>query len=182
MRSRFIAAIGFAFLTSVVAAQQPPEAPKPGPEQKRIGYFAGDWSFQGEAKPSPMGPAGKISSNETCSWFAGGFQLVCRTKATGPMGASTGQSTMGYDTGRKAYTYHAINSMGSVIFVRGQVDGKVWTWNDEATIDGKTMKIRATVTEESPTAYSFKLEAGDGSSMAVIEEGRATKVKKTTTP
>jgi hypothetical protein len=182
MRSKLTAAFAVALLTSVVAAQQPPQTSKPGPEQKRIGYFAGDWNFQGEAKPSPMGPAGKISTAESCSWVAGGFHLVCRSKGTGPMGASTGQSTMSYDTGRKSYTYHAINSMGSVIFVRGQVDGKVWTWSDDMTIDGTTMKIRATVTEESPTEYSFKLEAGDGTAMAVIEEGRATKVKKTTTP
>jgi hypothetical protein len=98
------------------------------------------------------------------------------------MGASTSQSTMSYDAGRKAYTYHSINSMGSVIFVRGQVNGKVWIWEDDMTVDGKTVRIRATVTEESPTAYSFKLEAGDGGAMAVVEEGRATKVKKTTTP
>ena len=84
---------------------------------------------------------------------------------------------MSYDAGRQAYAFHAINSMGSVIFVRGQVDGKVWTWSDEVAIEGKTMKIRATVTEESPTAYSFKLEAGEGSQMAVVEEGRATKKK-----
>ena len=181
MRSKLTTAAAIMLLTSVVAAQQPPAAPKPGPEQKRIGYFAGDWSFQGEAKPSPMGPGGKISAAESCSWFAGGFHLVCRTKGTGPMGASTSQSTMAYDSGRKTYTYHAINSMGSVIFVRGQVDGKVWTWSDEMTADGKTIKFRATVTEESPTAYSFKLEVGDGTTMAVVEEGKATKVKKTTT-
>ena len=181
MRSILTAILGVALFTSALAAQQP-SPPKPGPEQKRIGYFAGDWTFQGEAKQSPMGPAGKISSTESCSWFAGGFHLVCRTKGTGPTGSSTSQSTMSYDSGRKAYTYHSINSMGSVIFVRGQVDGKVWTWTDDVTIEGNTVKIRATVTEESPTAYSFKLEAGDGGAMAVIEEGRATKVKKTTTP
>ena len=181
MKSTLTAVFAVALLTCVVAAQQPPQAQKPGPEQKRIGYFAGDWSFSGEAKPSPMGPGGKITATESCSWFAGGFHLVCRTKGTGPMGPSTGQSTMSYDTGRKMYTYHAINSTGSAIFVRGQVDGKVWTWSDDMTIEGKAMKIRATVTEESPTAYSFKLEAGDGTAMAVIEEGRATKVKKTTT-
>lgn len=89
---------------------------------------------------------------------------------------------MSYDAGRKAYTYHSENSMGSVIFVRGQVDGRVWTWSDDVTMEGKTMKIRAIVTEESPTAYSFKLEAGDGGSMILVEEGRATKVKKSTTP
>lgn len=182
MRSTLTTLFGVALLTSVAAAQQPSEAPKPGPEQKRIGYFAGDWNFQGEAKPSPLGPAGKITTTESCTWSAGGFHLVCRTKGTGPMGASTAQSTMSYDAGRKTYTYHSVNSMGSVIFVRGQVDGKVWTWTDEVAMDGKTIKIRAIVTEESPTAYSFKLEAGDGGTMAVVEEGRATKAKKSTTP
>ena len=177
MKSTLIAAIGIALLTTVAAARQPAQVPKPGPEQKRIGYFAGNWRFEGEAKPSPLGPGGKIASTESCDWFAGGFHLVCRTKGTGPMGSSTGQSTMSFDAGRKAYAFHAVNSMGSVIFVRGQVDGKVWTWSDDVTIEGKTMQIRATVTEESPTAYSFKLEAGDGSKMAVVEEGRATKVK-----
>lgn len=177
MRSKWIVTIGMALYASSLAAQQPAQAPKPGPEQKRIGYFEGNWNFQGEAKPSPLGPGGKIAATESCSWFAGGFHLVCRTKGTGPMGPSTGQSTMSYDAGRKAYGFHSINSMGSVIFVRGQVDGKVWTWNDDVTIDGKTMTIRATVTEESPTAYAFKLEAGEGSSMMVVEEGKATKVK-----
>lgn len=182
MRSKLAVAIAVMLLTSMMAAQQPSQGPKPGAEQKRIGYFAGDWTFEGEAKESPLGPAGKITVTESCSWFAGGFHLVCRTKGKGPMGMTTGQATMSYDAGRKAYAYHSINSMGSVIFVHGQVDGKVWTWTDDATVEGKTVKIRATVTEESPTAYSFKLEAGDGGSMAVVEEGRATKVKKPTTP
>lgn len=182
MRSTLSAAIAVGFLTTVVAAQQPPAPPKPGAEQKRLAYFAGDWTFQGEAKPSPMGPGGKINVTESCAWFAGGFHLVCKSKGTGPMGPATGQATMSYDAGRKAYLYHAISSRGDAIAVRGQVDGKVWTWADEMTADGKTMKIRATVTEESPTAYSFKLEVGDGGSMTVIEEGKATKAKGTTTP
>lgn len=180
MRSTLTAVMGVALLTSIVMAQQPPQAAQPGPEHKRIGYFAGEWNFQGEAKLSPLGPAGKITTTESCSWFADGFHLVCLTKGTGPMGPITSQSTMSYDAARKTYTYHSINSMGSVIFVRGQVDGKVWTWMDDVSIEGKTMKIRATVTEESPTAYSFKLEAGDGSTMAVVEEGRATKGKRAT--
>ena len=67
MKSTLTAAIGIALATMVVAAQQPAQAPKPGPEQKRIEYFAGNWSFEGEAKQSPLGPAGKISSTESCS-------------------------------------------------------------------------------------------------------------------
>lgn len=180
MRSTLSAAFACALLTAGVAAQQPPQAPKPGAEQKRLGYFAGNWTFQGEAKPSPMGPGGKITFTESCTWFAGGFHLVCSTKGTSPMGPSTGHGTMSYDAARKTYVYHAITSRGDLIYARGQVNGKVWTWTDEIPMEGKTLRIRATVTEETPTAYSFKLEMGDAGSMTVLEEGKATKVQKST--
>jgi hypothetical protein len=166
-------------MASSAALTQAPQM-KPGAEHKRIGYFAGTWTFQGEAKQSPLGPAGKISMSETCEWFAGGFQLACRTKGTGPRGASTGQSFMSYDPSRQAYTYYAMSSLGDNIFVRGQVNGKVWTWTDDMTVEGKPLKLRATVTEETATSYSFKLEVSlDGSPMMVIEEGKATKGKST---
>jgi hypothetical protein len=163
-------------VSSALVAQAPEM--KPGPEHKRIGFFAGEWNYEGEAKESPLGPGGKTSGTETCEWFAGGFQLVCRTKGTGPKGPGTGMGVMSYDPARKAYTYYAISSHGDNIFVRGQSSGKVWTWNDEATIEGKPMKVRATVTEETPTSYAFRLEASvGGAPMTVVEEGKATKVK-----
>ena len=170
--------VGVVIVSSTLAAQAPEQ--KPGPEHQRIAYFAGEWKYEGEAKQSPMGPGGKVAGTETCEWFAGGFQLVCRTKGTGPKGPGTGMGVMSYDPARKAYTYYAISSHGDNFFVRGQASGKVWTWNEESTVDGKVMKMRATVTEETPTSYSFKLEmSADGGPMTVIEEGKATKVKST---
>ena len=177
MKNLVSAAVAVAVVVAAASGvrTQAPD-PKPGPEHKRIGYFAGQWSYQGEAKESPLGPGGKITGTETCEWFPGGFQLVCRTKGTGPKGPGTGQGIMSYDPARKAYTYYAISSHGDNIFVRGQLDGKVWTWTDETTVEGKPMKIRATVTEETPTSYSFKLEASmGGGPMTVIEQGKSTK-------
>lgn len=175
-------AVAIALGAAVVAAQATkPTKPTPGPEQKRIAYFAGQWKFEGEAKDSPLGPGGKISATETCEWFAGGFQLVCRSKGTGPKGPGTGMSVTSYDPTRKAYTFYALSSHGDNIFVRGQVQDKVWTWTDEAAIEGKKVKIVATVVEETPTSYSFKLEASvEGGPMMVIEQGKSTKVGKAT--
>ena len=175
---RVIASLAVAVvLASSGVAAQPPK-PTPGPEQKRIAHFVGQWKFEGESKESPLGPAGKSSGMETCEWFAGGFHLVCRTKGTGPKGPITGMSVMGYDPGRKAYTYYAASSLGDNVFVRGQVQDKVWTWSDEATIEGKKMKFVATITEETATTTSFKLEVGvDGGPMTVVETGKSTKVK-----
>lgn len=182
MRTVASLAVAVALGSAVVLAQATkPAKPTPGPEHKRIAFFAGQWNFQGEAKDSPLGPGGKITGSETCEWFAGGFQLVCRTKANGPKGPGTGMSVLSYDPSRKAYTYYALSSFGDNIFVRGQVQDKVWTWSDEATIEGKKMKIVATVTEDSPTTTSFKLEASvDGGPMMVIEQGKSTKVVKST--
>ena len=175
-------AVAVALGVSGIAAQTTkPAKPTPGPEHKRIAFFAGQWNYQGEAKDSPLGPGGKITASETCEWFAGGFQLVCRTKGAGPKGPGTGMSILSYDPARKAYTYYAATSHGDNIFVRGQVQDKVWTWSDEVTVEGKKMKIVATVIEESPTSTSFKLEASvDGGPMTLIEQGKSTKVGKTT--
>jgi hypothetical protein len=151
--------------------------PKPGPEHKRLERMLGNWSYQGEAKPSPLGPAGKITNAETCEWFQGNFGIVCRTKGTGPKGPMTGMSVMSYDPAQKTYTYYMISSQGDNIFVRGQINGSVWTWEDTIQADGKPMKIRATVTEESPTVTAFKLEVGAEGQMMVIEEGKSTKQK-----
>jgi hypothetical protein len=167
-------AIAFAIVTSSITAQT--TAPKPGAEHKRLEYFAGAWSYQGEAKQSPFGPGGKISGTETCDWFAGGFQLICRSKGSSAKGPMTGQAIVTYDAGRRGYTYYAISSQGDNFFLRGNVDGKVWTWADESTVEGKPMKLRVTVTEETPTSYSFKVEGSfDGGAMTVIEEGKSTK-------
>lgn len=176
MRVTASIAVVLALASSGVAAQPP--KPTPGPEHKRLAIFAGQWNFEGEAKESPLGPAGKFTGTETCEWFAGGFQLVCRSKGTGPKGPATGMSVMSYDPGRKAYTYYALSSLGDNIFVHGQVQGKVWTWSDESTIEGKTVKFVATITEETPTSNSFRLEVSvDGGPLTVIETGKSTKAK-----
>jgi Protein of unknown function (DUF1579) len=171
---RFTApALALAVLTTPALAQ---EAPKPGPEHARIGYFAGTWQFEGEAKESPMGPGGKMSGTETCQWFAGGFQLVCQGDMTGPQGAGKSGSVWAYDPAQQAYTYFGYSSLGQSFYVPGKVDGKVWTWNAEFPVEGSTVQMRVTLTEESPTAYSYRMESSaDGATWAVVEEGRATK-------
>ncbi|HSC26630.1 MAG TPA: DUF1579 family protein [Vicinamibacterales bacterium] len=174
------------FLTSAIAAAvftsgamaQPPEM-KPGAEHKRLAHFVGQWKFEGESKASPMGPAGKWTGTETCEWFAGSFHVVCNSKGTGPMGAQTGHAIMGYDPMEKGYTYYGISSRGEGYYVKGSVSGNVWTWTSEMMMEGKPAKFRVTVTEDSPTAHSFKMEASfGGGPMTVVEEGKSTKISK----
>src|SRR5215510_1218484 len=57
-------------------------APKPTAEHKRLGYFVGTWHTEGEMKPGPMGPGGKTTATDRCSWFEGGFAVVCQSDGT----------------------------------------------------------------------------------------------------
>src|SRR5262245_59022983 len=81
-----VAALSF---HGVSSAQTPaPAAAKPGPEHERLGYFVGKWTTEGEIKPSPMGPGGKMTSTDTCEWFDGHFSVVCHSTGKSPAGPS----------------------------------------------------------------------------------------------
>ena len=166
-------------LSAILAAQNPPPAPKPGPEQKNLNYFAGTWKTAGELKPGPMGPGGKYTGTDKIDWMPGGFFLLSHTQASGPgaMGNVSGIAVYGYDTSKKAYTYDEFNSSGEAVHATGQFDGKVWTWSSDLPMGDKTMKGHFILTENSPTTYSFKFEVSeDGNNWATVVEGTGTKV------
>jgi len=171
----------------IVAAMQPPgAAPKPTPEHKRLGYFVGKWTTEGEMQASPMGPAGKITGTDTCEWFSGGFAVVCRSDGKSPAGPMKSIAIMGYSTEEKVYTYYGVDNsamtMASVPKGTRQGDG-TWTYNDEGVMGGQKYKSRVTLKELSPTEYTFKMElqGPDGKWMPLME-AKSTKAaaKKTT--
>ena len=150
---------------------------KPGPELKKIDYFNGVWTSQGEAKPSFMGPGGKFTESAHSAWMDGGFFLVIQSDFKGgAMGNSTGTALMGYDPQEKVYTYDAFSSMGEAIHSKGTIDGDTWNWTNEMKMGPQTMKARYTMKILSPTAYTFKFEMSqDGTKWDTMMEGKATK-------
>jgi hypothetical protein len=169
----FVAVLALA--TAVTA--QTPGPPKPGPEQKRLGYFVGNWITDAEMKPSPYGPGGKFTSKDHADWMPGGFFVVNHSDWKSPMGDGTELAVMGYSTEDKVYTYHAFNSMGEAESSKGTVEGDAWTWMSNEKMGGKVMRGRFTVKELSPTSYTFKFEmAPEGGDWATVMEGKATKV------
>jgi hypothetical protein len=163
------------------ASPQPPQMPsKPGPEHKRLGYFVGNWTTEGEMKPGPMGPGGKMTSKDACEWFEGGFAVICRSEGKSPMGPGKSIGIMGYSGDRKVYTYYGADSTGMTMtsVPQGTVQGDTWTYDDESMMGGQKMKTRVTIKELSPTAYTFKMEmqGPDGKWMPFMES-KSTKVK-----
>jgi hypothetical protein len=168
--------VSFVWLQVASMAQTPPA--KPGPENERLGYFVGKWTTEGEMKPGPMGPGGKLTSSDTCEWFEGGFAVVCRGEGTTPMGPNKSLGILGYSTEEKAYTYYGVdNSMMSMTSVpRGTLTGDTWTYTDESQMGGQKVKSRVTIKELSPTAYTFTMELqGPDGKWAPLMESKSTK-------
>jgi hypothetical protein len=169
--------VGLCLMSATVLAQQGP--PPPGPEVKRLGVFEGKWTGEADIKASAFGPAGKMSSQDDCSWAEGGFQLVCKGKATGTMGNTSGTNVMGWSGEEKSYKFMGYDSMGMMMTAKGTLNDKTWTWNGTDKMGGKTVHSRYTIVETSPTSYTFKWETSeDGKTYATIMEGKSTKAAK----
>jgi hypothetical protein len=162
------------------APEKKMEMPKPGPEVKRLEYFAGNWNTEGEIKPNPMMPAGKMTSADKAEWFPGGYQLVIHSTGKMPMGSMNGLGIIAYNAEDKVYTYYGIDSMGFAELSKGTVDGKNWVYTSDSKMGGKVYHGRYSMTEDSPTSYSFKYEMSeDGTNWALIMEGKSSKAGAT---
>ena len=173
-RGLFIATfIASLLLTGTASAQM--QMPKPGPEHKKLDYFTGNWTCDGDMKPSPMGPGGKMTMTDDSKWMDGGFFVVIHSQfKSASMGDGNGIAFLGYDADEKKYTYNEFNSQGEPSASKGTVDGDTWTWIS----DMKSMKGRFTETIVSPTVYSFKFDmSSDGATWTPVMDGKCTKSK-----
>lgn len=169
-----------ALLTLSLAAAQEGGPPKPTPEHKKLGYFVGTWHTEGEMKPGPMGPGGKMSSTDKCDWYAGGFAVVCNSDGKTPMGPSKSIGIMGYSAEEKVYTYNGTDSTGMTMTTvpRGTLQGDTWTYDDESVMGGQKVKSRVVIKELSPTAYTFRMDfQGQDGKWVTAMESKSTKAK-----
>ncbi len=177
MKLRFTTIALIALLLAIaLPVQAQMEMPKPGPELKKLDYFAGTWTTEGDIKPGPMGPGGKFSGTDHIQWMDGGYFLVTHSEFKGAMGTGTETSYMGYDTNDKVYTYDAFNSLGEANHSKGTLDGDTWNWTNEQKMGGQTMHGRFTIKVLSATSYNFKFEMSpDGTTWSTVMDGKGTK-------
>ena len=152
------------------------ETPKPAPELKKLDYFVGTWTAEGEIKPGPMGSGGRFAGTNHVQWMDGGFFLVTHSEFNGAMGKGAETAYMGYDSNDKMYTYDSFNTLGEADHAKGNVAGDTWTWHSETRVGAQTMKGRLTIKVLSATAYNFKFEISpDGAAWTTVLEGKDTK-------
>jgi Protein of unknown function (DUF1579) len=167
-----------AMIVVAAAAVAQMEMPKPGPEHKKLDVFAGSWTLEGDMKPSPMGPGGKMTENEKCEWMEGGYFMVCHADYKSSMGNGMGLSILGYSNDDKSYTFREFNSQGEFEDARGTLDGDTWIWTSDEKMGSITMKGRFTMKMTSSTSYNFAFEMSqDGTKWTTMMDGKATKGK-----
>jgi hypothetical protein len=160
------------------ASAQAPQMPTLGPEHQRLLYYVGDWHTETTLKPGSMGPGGKMTGTDHNEMLPGGFFLVLHSDDDSPMGQIHELAIMGYDSGKKAYTYNSFNNFGEAEVYTGAVEGNTWTWTAPIPMNGKMINSRFTTKEASPSSYTFKFDVSpDGSTWTNIMEGTATKTK-----
>ena len=170
-----VAVILICGFTSLLLAQAPPAPPKPGPEHKKLEYFLGKWTMEGEIKANKFVRAGKTVSTETNTLGPGGFYVESRAEGQLP----TRFGFIAYDSHAKVYTSYYANSAGLVGIATGSVNGNTWTWMVEDKFAGKAIKGRTTITTSSPTQYTIKYEMADEKGgYTTILEGKATKFRR----
>jgi hypothetical protein len=177
MKTRFTILTSMTLLLGIaLSAPAQTEIPTPAPELKKLDYFVGTWTAEGEIKPGPIGPGGKFTGTNHVRWMDGAFFLVTQSEFNGAMGKGAETSYMGYDSNDKMYTYDSFNTLGEADHAKGQVDGDTWTWLSDTTVGSRTMKGRLTIKVLSATAYNFKFEMSpDGATWSTVLEGKDTK-------
>jgi len=148
----------------------------PAPELKKLDYFTGTWSMDGDVKPGPMGAGGKNTGTDKYEWMDGKYFMVSHATHSGVMGEGTETAYYGYDANKKVYTYDSFSSMGEHNIATATIDGDTWTWLFDVPMGNMTMKGRFVMKTTSATSYTYKLEfSQDGTSWNLVMDGKATK-------
>jgi hypothetical protein len=165
-------------LLSVAAHGQAP-APKPGPEHQKLEIWVGDWTYEGEVKATPLGPAGKISGKNSTKLILGGFFLEFRGEEKGPAGTTQWQEIDGYDPVTKRYTWKGFYSDGAAQTVTYTFEGNTGSFSGTQVAGGKKYKIRGTFVftpDNNSNVTKWEISA-DGKVWMPFLEAKAIKVK-----
>ena len=176
---RSLIAVALAMLLVAVALQAQAPAPNPGPEQKKLEIWVGDWTYEGEMKATPLGPAGKFSGKNNTSPILGGFFIEFRGEEKGTAGTTQWLEVDGYDSVSKKFTWNGFSSDGSVQTVTYTIEGTTVPYSGTLIVGGKQYKIRGTcVFTPDFTINVDKREISvDGKAWMPFWEAKATKVK-----
>ncbi|HVP90334.1 MAG TPA: DUF1579 family protein [Terriglobales bacterium] len=172
-------AVGLVVLVFSVSIWAQTQAPTPGPELKKFEVFLGHWTYTGEYKAGPLGPASKVAGEWSSRKILGGFFIQNQWAEKGPTGESRGIEIVQYDPVAKSIystEYHSDGSSASGVYT---FNGNVCTYSGKFLADLKQIMVRMTGTFSADSmGFTAKGEAStDGKTWTPWYEGQYTKTK-----
>ncbi len=179
MRTRVFLCVTITLLlaTSLGLAGEAMKAPEPTPGHDVLAAWIGKWSGSGELKESPFFPGGTMTWTEECQWFGGSkFNVVCKSKGSGPMGEVKGLGVVGFKPETGEYVHFGIDSNGWMGHALGERDGKRYTFVSKDKMGGKIIHSRMVLVLDDAETMSFSWEISeDGTNWTMLIEGISKK-------
>jgi hypothetical protein len=162
---------------TATAMQAQAQAPKPDPEVKKLHAALGHWTYEGEAKPSPLGPAGKYTGEFDGRMILGGFFFQGRGTEKEPAGEGRYLEIDGYDPVNKNFSSEFYLDDGSRFSGALTVAGNTWTYEGKLVMAGKQYQFKGTFALAPDLASgTYKTEISlDGKTWATSGESKWTK-------
>ena len=176
---RIAIAVALIVLLSAVASRAQTPAPKPGPEHKKLDIWVGDWTYDGEDKATPLGPAGKHSGKISVRPILDGFFVEFRGEVKGPRGTHRWLEIDGYDPLNKKFFWHNFGSDGHADAVTYTIDANTVSYSGTTVRGEKQYKMRGTgVFTPDLMSWIEKWEMSvDGKTWMQSSEDKFTKTK-----
>jgi hypothetical protein len=154
------------------------QAPKPDPEVKKLRSVVGDWTYEGEYKPGPLGPGGKFTGEYTARMILGGFFLQERWTEKGPAGETRSLALDGYDPVNKNFSGEMYSDDGGRLSGTITITGNTWTIAGKGVAAGKPYQFKGTfVLAPDLASGTYKTEISlDGKTWMPWFEEKYTKV------
>lgn len=154
-RLRLLASLG-----SLVCVMPNLAAAQVSSEVQALEFFVGSWSTSGEMRGEPAAAFEPVSGDETCSWAAGGYAVLCQEKVTGAGGGYEAVYVLSYDAESRRYQAYGVETPGSTMHATGRLEGDRWHWETDPAPDGS--RLRYTFGPAEGGARTMVVEAGGG--------------------
>ena len=171
--------VGLVLLIFAVSLWAQTTAPKPDPEFKKFDVFLGHWTYEGENKAGPFGPASKVTGEETGKRILGDFFIQFQISIKGAMGESRSIEIVGYDPANKAFPSNEYYDDGTTASGAYAFNGNTFTYKGKFIVGGKPYIVKTTMIFTADSmSFAVKGEIStDGKAWAPLFEGQFTKVK-----
>jgi uncharacterized protein DUF1579 len=172
----------FAALPAFSQAPAPSGPPTPAPELAQLSFFAGDWTCQGKAEASPMGPAhataGKvhISNDVGGFWYVGHYAEQKTAENPHPM---VFHFLQGYDASTKTFVMDCYDAFGGHCHgTSSGWQGDKLVYTGESSGAGPAMPVRDVFTKTGDASLEHAGEMQIEGKWIATDHETCTRVKK----